>query len=136
MGLAERRAIKAFQDGKYPGLKKDIDAAAGFEVAVEVDWESLAKEDYAHMYEEAFPKVYFLPLIDALRDIGSDDLGKQALRANLKKVVLKNTASHYSPQAAISFEGGVLCVDHCPVTNIDDVRERKEYIVRVMEKAL
>jgi hypothetical protein len=39
MGLAERRAIKAFQENKYPKLKAELDAAAGFEVLPAVDWD-------------------------------------------------------------------------------------------------
>jgi hypothetical protein len=50
MGLAERRASKQFQEMIYPDLKAAIDQAAGFEVTIAVDWESLALEDQAELY--------------------------------------------------------------------------------------
>lgn len=61
MGLAERRALKAFQDERYPALKLEMDAAAHKNVLMEIDWDSLAVEDYADSYSDFFHKVYFLP---------------------------------------------------------------------------
>jgi hypothetical protein len=135
MGLAERRALKAFQDEHFPGLKKALDQAAGFEVALEVRWDTLATPEYAHLYAEAFPKVFFQPLAAALADIARDDMGKAALRAGLKKVVVCNTADKYG-ESAFTFEGGVLTLDHSPVTNLDDVELRRGALVKLLEGAL
>ena len=44
MGLTERRAIKAFQENKYPKLKAEMDTAAGFDVPVVVDWDTIIKK--------------------------------------------------------------------------------------------
>jgi hypothetical protein len=44
MGLAERRAAKAFQDEAYPALLERIEQAAACPVAVSVDWASLQTE--------------------------------------------------------------------------------------------
>src|SRR5262245_3234509 len=91
MGLAERRAASQFEETAYPRLKKEIDAAASFEVPVEVDWSTLAVEGSSHLYEEAWPKIYFTPLIGALRAIAGDELGRERLRSTLKRVVIRNT---------------------------------------------
>lgn len=131
MGLAERRGVKNFQDNRYPDLKQQIDQAAGFPVDVEVHWDSLGEEDYAHMYEEGFTKVYFKPLIEALKEITVDDLGKEALKDGLKKVIIKNTGSY-----DFSFKGGALTIDYNPVTNMDDWLDRKERIQKALEKGL
>src|SRR6516164_3888833 len=96
MGLAERRAVERFKNDDYPGWKSRIDQAAGFEVPVEVAWEELSVEDYADSYAEFFPKVYFQPLTDALSAVAIDDLGKNALRDGLARIVIRNTGQFYS----------------------------------------
>jgi hypothetical protein len=135
MGLSERRAVKQFQDSKFADLKKELDEAAGFDVPVEVQWDSLAKDGYAHMYEDAFTKVYFAPLRAALKAVAVDDLGRQALREGLKKVVLCSVKGSYGDDA-VEFAGGVLTIDHDPVSNIDYVGDRADLIQRKLEAAL
>jgi hypothetical protein len=136
MGLAERRAAKEFRDKHYPALEAEIRAAAGFDLALEIDWDSLSKEDYANMYAESWPKVYFQPLIESLRSITRDDLGREALTAGLTRVVIRNTSGFYSPYSAITFEDKVLTIDHDPVTNIDDVKDRTDHMTQILEKGL
>ena len=135
MGLAERRAIKEFQDNILPDLKKKIDTAAGFEVALDVDWDTLAQEDYGHMYNEAWEKVYFQSLEEALKSICADDMGKEALQESLKSVAFKHTGDHWGLEG-IKFDGGVLTVDHAPITNIDDIKQRADKITEILEKSL
>lgn len=135
MGLAERRSIKHFQDARFATLKQEIDEAAGGAVQVDVNWESLAKEGYSHLYEDAFTKVYFAPLCAALKAIAVDDLGRMALRDGLKQVVLCNTKGGYGDDA-IEFVGGVLTIDHDPVSNIDYVSDRAASIQKKLEAGL
>lgn len=136
MGLAERRATKAFQDKSYPSLKGDIEKLAGFAVPIEVQWDQLAKESYADSFEDAWRKIYFVPIIDALKSVARDDLGKEALKAGLKKILLCNTKDTYSADAAVSFTGGELTIDHDPVTNVDDVKHRADAVTKALEKEL
>lgn len=134
-GLKERRAVKEFQELVYPGIKNEIDKIAGFDVSVEVDWKSLAKDGNSGLYKEAFPKVYFNPLIEAFKEICADDMGKGALKDGLKKVVVKNSSDAYSP-SKFSFKDGTLTIDHSPITNINDVKERKSKILKLLEQGL
>ncbi|OVE76813.1 hypothetical protein BVX98_04680 [bacterium F11] len=135
MGLAEKRAVKEFQDGAFPGLKKQIDEAAGFDVPLDVNWDSLGVEGLAHLYADAFEKVYFIPVIEALKKICADDMGKEALKGSLKNIVLSNTEDK-SGEAGIGYEGGTLKIDHKPTTNIGDVSLRTNAIVKKLESAL
>ncbi len=118
MGLAERRGVQRFVDGDYPGWKERIDDAAGFAVPVEVAWDELAVDGYAEDYPEFFAKVYFQPLVDALKAITFDEIGKQATREGLKKIVIRNAGGYYST-SGFAFEAGVLTIDHRPDTNVD-----------------
>ena len=135
MGLAERRSVERFKNEDYPGWKSRIDEAAGFEVPIEVAWEELAVPDYADMYAEYFPQVYFQPLVDALGAIGADDMGREALRAGMSKIVIRNTDEYFSP-SGISFAGGVLTFDHKSDTNTHHVEERTKALQSLLESAL
>ncbi|WP_205519462.1 hypothetical protein [Pyxidicoccus caerfyrddinensis] len=135
MGIAERKAAKQFEEMHYPKLKKDIDAAARFDVPVEMDWTSLAAEGYEHLYEETWPKVYFAPLIGALRAISQDDLGRESLQGSLKRVVIRNSAGNSSASSLATFRDGVLTLDHEPATNVDEVEDRQQAIQKALEAA-
>jgi hypothetical protein len=131
MGLAERRAVKAFSEGKYLQLKQEIDTAVGFDLPMTINWESLAVDDYAHLYDEAFNKVYFRPLLDAIKAIAIDDLGKEALASGLKQVVIENAGSSWP-----TFQSGVLTLPFSAVANLDYWMDRKKEIQAVLEKGL
>ncbi|MFO0728146.1 MAG: hypothetical protein U1E65_30475 [Myxococcota bacterium] len=131
MGLAERRAAKAFQDNKFSAIQKALEDVIGFPVKVEVDWDSISTADYGHLYESAWTKVYFEPLIAAMRSITSDDLGRDALKASLKKITIRDEGSSWP-----TYEGGVLALKYLAVSNLDDVDERARTIRELMEKAL
>jgi len=135
MGLAERRAVKDFQDKSFPALKSRIDKAAGFSVPLEVKWESLAVADHSHLYTEGWSKVYFEPVIAAFDSICRDQMGKDALKASLKGIEFCSLEHRYGA-SGITFVDGLLRIDHEPCTNIDDVRERTEAIVKLLEAAL
>jgi hypothetical protein len=135
MGLAERRSVERFKNDDYPGWKSRIDEAAGFEVPIEVTWEELAVPDYADRYAEYFPQVYFQPLLDAFSTVAADDMGKEALRETLSKVVIRNTDEFFSP-SGISFAGGVLTFDHKSDTNTHHVEERTKALQAVLESEL
>lgn len=135
MGLPDRRALKDFQDQRYPDLVKKIESAAGFKVPVEVDWDSIALEGKARLYDEAFEKVYFAPVIQGIRKVAIDPMSREAVKKGLRKVVLGNTANAYGPKA-VSFKEGVLKIDHQPFANIPYVTEREKAVVDVLEDGL
>src|ERR1044072_5172324 len=136
MGLQERRAVKAFQDGSYQNLTSEINTLAGSSLEFEVNWDTLALEEYSHLYDEGFTKVYFTPLINALKEITIDDMGKEALKETLKKIVIKNEAGNYYGSTAYAFSGGVLTIDHQPFSNIDNITERSEESSKLLMKNL
>jgi hypothetical protein len=136
MGLLEKRALKAFQDGAYKKLTGEINKIAGFNVDFDVNWETLALEDQSHLYEESFPKVYFEPIIKAFTEIASDEMGKDALKETLKKIIIKNEGGVYYGSGAYSFDNGVLTIDHQPTTNIDNIQERSDELAKILMKQM
>lgn len=133
MGLAEKRAVEKFKNEQYPLWVSKICQIVGFQVALDVNWEKLCKEGFADSYQEYFDKVYFLPLEQGLKSIAIDQMGKDALKNGLKKVVVTNTKNSYSPNH-FTFEGGVLTIDHDPASNVDDVKDRSEMIQKLLEQ--
>src|SRR5688572_1287439 len=111
MGLLEKRALKTFQDDHYPKLTGEINTLAGYPIEFDVNWATLALDEKATIYEESFTKVYFTPLIDAIKEIATDEMGKEALKDALKKVVIKNEGGNVYGSNAYSFKEGVLTID-------------------------
>jgi hypothetical protein len=135
MGLAERRASKEFQDKQFPDLRNEIHKVAGFPVPIEVNWDQIAVEGQVDYYKEAWTEIYFKPVIDALRQIGRDDMGKEALKSGLKKIEFRNSAGNYSPTSAITFLNGMIVIDH-ELSNVGDTKERTKHLIEIIEKGL
>lgn len=141
LGLAERRAIKTYQENTYPALKKAIDDAAGFEVPVEVNWDAVAIPGQASTYneEDYLTNVFFKPLTAALKDITSDAMGREALKNKLKKITLTYDAatapiSNYAN--GVKFDGSTLAINFRPYTNAGDVKDRTTAIQKALEAKL
>lgn len=133
MGLAERRAIKAFQDTTFPALEKEIHAAAGTPLPIEVDWNSLAFEGYADGYAENLPKIFFVPLVKALEKVAFDDMGKEAVKAGITKVVIKGSDSYSSWWAEL--EDKVLTLTYT-YANVDYIDDRVDVLQKKLEAKL
>ncbi|MBO0869466.1 MAG: hypothetical protein J2P15_12955 [Micromonosporaceae bacterium] len=135
MGLAERRAAEQFKTEQYPEWKRRIDQAAGFEVPVEVNWDQLAVDGYAESYGQFFPKVFFEPLERALAAVTIDQMGKDALKAGLKQIIVKNS-DQYGSTSGFSFTGGILTMDYKSHTNVDYGDERAKALQKLLESGL
>jgi hypothetical protein len=135
MGLAERRATKEFQDKQFPDLRNEIHKVAGFPVPIEVAWEQLAVDGQTDYYKEAWTEIFFKPVIDALRQIARDDMGKEALKGGLKKIEFRNSSGYYSPGSAITFVNGAIVIDH-ELSNVGDTKDRTKHLVDIVEKGL
>jgi hypothetical protein len=136
VGIAERRVLADFQTELLPAFLKQIEEAAGHSVPVEVRWETMTTEGESHLYVDSWKQVYFEPLIAALKDVARDDLGKEALKNGLKKIVIQNTKKCYYPDCFSSFADGALTLDHEPTTNVHDVAPRTQALIKVLENSL
>jgi hypothetical protein len=135
MGLAERRASKEFQDKHFPELRNELHKVAGFPVPLEVSWDQLAVEGQTDYYKEAWTEIFFKPVIEALRQIARDEMGKEALKSGLKRIEFRNSSGYYSPHSAITFQDGQLVIDH-ELSNVGDTKDRTKHIVEIVEKGL
>jgi len=136
MGLAARRVIKELQENQYPKLLASITEACGFEPILEVDWDLWADDKMVHLASDSILKVFFQPVAEALKEISSDEMGAEALKNSLKKIVFSNKNGAFSPAKAITFEDGILSVDHEPYSNMDDIKDRKKFLINLLENNL
>ncbi|WP_198146886.1 DUF6882 domain-containing protein [Maribacter thermophilus] len=136
MGLKEKRIIKAFQNDQYPALEAEINKAAGYEVPMDIKWDTLMEDRFSHLYQDTFPKIYFQPLIQAFKAICIDEMGVELLQAGLKKVIIVNENNEHSLGKAITFEEGVLKIDHSPVINADNAEDKANRIIELLENKL
>ena len=136
MGLKENRFTKTFQEEQFPELKAQIIEAAGIDVVFNVEWTTLFEDRFLHLYHDSYPKIYFLPLLQAFNSICVDAMGKKALAENLKEIHITNTQDHHNPTHAYTFSNGVLTVDHSPILNADHVDRRTDALKELLENNL
>jgi len=135
MGQAARRAIENFRTGAYPQWQRRIEAAATFELPVDVAWETLAVPGHAGSLHEYLPKVFFQPLIDALHSVTGDDASRETLRVELQRVVVCNSGSFHGADG-LSFVDGVLTMDQRPEVDVERVEERTKDLRLLLEDSL
>ena len=133
MGLAERRAAHEFEINVMPAFKARIDEAAGFNVPIEVNWEQISPAGESRLFPECWPLVFFEPLAQGMKTVGRDKLGKEALQAGLKKVVIQNSFANYNSDNWAKIVDGVLILDHDPLTNSPYVDPRTEALIKALE---
>jgi hypothetical protein len=134
-GLKERRVITDFSTNVFPNLKKDIQAAAGSEIEIEVVWEHMYHQTADSGYwAENMTKIYFEPMVTALKAICSDDMGREALKAKIKKIRFVNTKGAYNH--CCSIDGATFVFDHAPDSNVDYGNDRVKEIQSFLENNL
>jgi hypothetical protein len=146
LGLAERRAIKEYQDKKFPSVEKSIHDAAHYDVKLDVQWEKIARVGEAdrYMLDEYWGQTIFQPLTAALKSVASDDMGRDALKKALKKIVVTynpDTAPASNWPNGLTFEKGTLTINFAPYSNVGDetssnFKERVKAIKDLLESKL
>ena len=136
MGLQEKRVVKTFQEEKFPDFKKQIEELTGENTSIEVDWEALTVDGTANFLEAGLEKVYFISLIEGLKTIAIDDMGKEALQEAVTKIIITNTNSVSLAKNAYKFENGALTVDHKPGTNHDAIPDRIKALEELLSQNL
>jgi len=137
MGLKEKRAAREFEQNRLDSLKKKIFEAAKFEFEIEINWETISVENYAHTYDQSWSLVYFQPTINAFKDMCSDEFSKEAIEGDLKKIVIQNYGDSSNANNFAEYNKGVLILNHSPLYNAEtEVDRRANSIKKSVESAL
>ena len=101
--LDEKREIEKAKGQWLPAKNKELsELSGGGTMGFEIDWASFAGDLQGMSWLEFNGPQQ---VVNAFRMIGEDDLGRQALRDGVKKVVVKNAASE--KEKAMAFQAGV-----------------------------
>jgi len=104
MGLAEKRWAADKKKTDETAFVGQVSKTLGFSVPVEIDWDAFSTNlnDAQYITHDS----YGLPnLVRALSTITADDLGKEAIKGALKKIVIKPGSAE---DTAFSFDQGVI----------------------------
>jgi len=86
MGLQEKRLVKQLKEETLPEVQKQIVELCGADILWEIDWDSFSESREALGYVNTYG---FQTVLTAFRNICIDDLGKEAVRDGIKKIVFK-----------------------------------------------
>ncbi|MCB0391275.1 MAG: hypothetical protein KDD58_08290 [Bdellovibrionales bacterium] len=84
MSLEVKRAIKNFEDNLFASCRDQIVSKFGYDIEIDFNWDSFQNKDSIAMLEHGF----FGKFLDDMENICSDDLGKEALKNGLTKIVV------------------------------------------------
>ncbi|MRG93491.1 hypothetical protein [Polyangium spumosum] len=129
MGLIEKRLIKEAKESWLPDEQKAIQDAAGAPVVVDVDWATFETD------EAALKNVQHLGvrlLANAFRVICVDELGKEAVRDGVKRIVVTNLKDG---TASVGLKDGVVTLA-CVFGKGSDGCLRDLDIAKVITRAL
>lgn len=136
MGLVENRAVNAYREHVFPRWKERLERFLGYSLEVDVEWAELASPGFSEWYFQYLSEIYFLPLQYALQQVAFDDLGRKALRDHLKSIVIRNAHENSDSSKMVSFDDGLLMIDHLPHVNCGDIVARTAAIRDCLEKLL
>jgi hypothetical protein len=136
MTLSERRVVKEFQADKLPAFKARVEEALGFAVPIEVDWDTLSVPGESQLYTDSWSQIYFEPLIAGLAAVCRDDLGREAVKEGVKKIVVRNTKGCVYGDCWATLQDGALILDHEATKNANATEEREKGLVAVLESGL
>lgn len=137
MGLAEKKAIHDFQTNNWPAMLERIKAAAGYELEVAPQWDTLMPHEknapkYAHFFEQFF----VLPIENCFKEFAKEDFTKKAVSEGIKKITLSNTKNNYYSTGYVTVNGSEVNLEWDLWTNVDRVDERTKTLKTAIEKAL
>ena len=88
MGLIEKRLIKLGQDEWVPEAQKELRAETGGEQVIDVVWDGFQSDEAAlnNVRHQGLRRI-----TSAFRVVCCDELGKEAVKEQIQKIVVKNT---------------------------------------------
>lgn len=91
MGLREKRALNELKTVVVPKFQAELDSVLGFHIDLTIDWDSLPeleapiegimRDDYAYSFQM---------IVEVLKKITIDDIGRNALQSSVESIVLVN----------------------------------------------
>ncbi len=138
LNLNQRRIQEAFKTSFYNGWEAEVKVIVGDSVAIEVAWDTFynfTDEDSAQTVSEFWAGLYFAPLKTALAGVCADAMGKDALTAKLKKIVITGENESWDSDAA-TFTDGVFTINQMPFSASENESTRADTWKGILEAGL
>jgi hypothetical protein len=111
MGLEEKRLLKKVLEEQLPQTKAEIKEICGAEIAVEIEQDSFMKDQYAAGALE-YLKMYGMDVtVEALKLVCKDDMGKDAVKGGLKRIVFKQLPNEKQNDLRAYMKDGVVTIE-------------------------
>ena len=136
MGLAQKRIVQEYQGSAFGEWKKKFDAVVGCDIPFEVRWDTMQNDDYKNRddYFTWYEAVYFKPLMAVFEDLCKDNMGKEAVKAGVTKIIVDGSEGSFP--GASKFTGGVFTLNHKFFTNVNDIDARIKGWKKIIEDKL
>ncbi len=139
-GPKEKQAVEQVRQNKLPELHKKLNEALGFEVELDIRWQTFAvKGFHGNFYTKGFEEIIFGTLTDVFEEFTQDTWQKEAAQKGIKRIVLLNTVGEKLGRDGWArrfyLKDGVLTFDHSAVSYTPKAR-RDAALRHVLENAL
>jgi hypothetical protein len=102
-GLEEKRMQQDYTKTKIPEAVARVKEVCGADIKIEVDWGSFKEKAAFESFEYALTQS-----VGALEEVCKDDIGKEAVKKDVKKIAIKNVTD--AKDVKTSFKGGTVNV--------------------------
>ena len=107
MGVEAKRQMKHFQDDILPAELKKFKESCGFDIAVDVDWDSFGND--ADRIRGVSSNRGLKELNEAFSKICRDQIGKDGVKSRIQRLAFKNIADRANKK--MTLENGVFKIE-------------------------
>jgi hypothetical protein len=111
MGLEEKRLLKQVQEEQLPQTKAQIKEICGVEIPVEIDQDSFMNDQFAKNALESLKRQGLDVIVEAIKEVCKDDMGKDAAKEGLRKIAFKQLPNEKQGDLTTYMKDGVVTVE-------------------------
>jgi hypothetical protein len=111
MGLEEKRLLKQVLEEQLPQTKAEIKEICGAEIPVEIEQDSFMNDQYAKAAFDYLKLFGMDVVVEALKLVCKDDMGKEAVKEGLKKIVFKQLPNEKQNDLRAYMKDGVVTIE-------------------------
>ncbi|MBL3657926.1 hypothetical protein [Fulvivirga sediminis] len=108
MGLQEKKAIQAIKEQYFNDYQKELNEVVGKELPIDIQWGTFNNDLNAIKF---IPSVCLQRIVNAIKEICSDSVGKEAIQESVQTIVVHNIEQENAEaNKSLVFDGGVFTI--------------------------
>ena len=109
MGLKEKKAAKSIEDQYLSDYQKEINDIVGKALPININWDTFEMD-----YIKFVPSVCLQTLTDGLKEVCSDDIGKEAIQESINSIEVYCIPNEGAEdKKSLTLEAGVFALTAC-----------------------